>query len=229
MWALGTGALLGAEALVVDDATWTVIAYAATATALALLAAPLREERLWWAGTAIVSATSVVVLAWFLPPSHFFAATAAPGAGLWAGLGCLGAGVALLLTGAPQRRWIDPVLGVGALYLLSLAILELAQRLFGGSVETDFQRGHVVVSVVWALIGLTLLVAGLLRDERLLRFGGLSLFGLSLAKIFLYDLSALSSAARALSFIAVGALVLAGGFFLQRLSSRIDSRRPQST
>ena len=166
MWALGTGALLGAETLVVDGATWTVIAYAATATALALLAAPLREERLWWAGTAIVSATSAVVLAWFLPPSHFFAATAAPGAGLWVGLGCLGAGVVLLLTGAPQRRWIDPVLGVGALYLLSLGILELAQRLFGGSVETDFERGHVVVSVVWALIGLALLVAGLLRDER---------------------------------------------------------------
>ena len=86
LWALGTAALLGAETLVVDGATWTVIAYAATATALALLAAPLREERLWWAGTAIVSATSAVVLAWFLPPSHFFAATAAPGAGLWVGL-----------------------------------------------------------------------------------------------------------------------------------------------
>ena len=81
-------------------------------------------------------------------------------------LGCLGAGVVLLLTGAPSDGWIDPVVAVGALYLLSLGILELAQRLFGGSVETDFQRGHVVVSVVWALIGLALLVAGLLRDGR---------------------------------------------------------------
>ena len=57
------------------------------------------------------------------------------------------------------------------------------------------------VSVLWTLIGLALLIAGLIRDQRLLRYGGLALFGLSLAKIFLYDLSALSSVARALSFI----------------------------
>ena len=38
-----------------------------------------------------------------------------------------------------------------------------------------------------------------------------------------YDLSALNSVARALSFIVVGALVLVGGFFLQRLSAQ---RRP---
>ena len=36
----------------------------------------------------------------------------------------------------------------------------------------------------------------------------------------------LNSAARALSFIMVGALVLAGGFFLQRLSAQIGPRRP---
>ena len=40
--------------------------------------------------------------------------------------------------------------------------------------------------------------------------------------------SALNSAARALSFIAVGALVLAGGFFLQRLSSQMAPRRPRT-
>jgi uncharacterized membrane protein len=47
------------------------------------------------------------------------------------------------------------------------------------------------------------------------------LFGLSLAKIFLYDLSSLSSIARAFSFILVGGLLLAGGFFLQRLSDQL--------
>jgi uncharacterized membrane protein len=41
----------------------------------------------------------------------------------------------------------------------------------------------------------------------------------SLAKIFLYDLPSLSSITRALSFLAVGALLLLGGFFYQRLSS----------
>ena len=51
----------------------------------------------------------------------------------------------------------------------------------------------------------------------MLRIGGLALLGLSLAKLILYDLTSLSSIARAFSFIAVGALFLVGGFFYQRM------------
>ena len=51
---------------------------------------------------------------------------------------------------------------------------------------------------------------------------------MSLAKIFLYDLSELSSVARAASFIAVGAAILAGGAALQKLSARLDDARSDS-
>ena len=171
--------------------------------------------------------TSLVVLCVVTPPSHFVTASATPAEGLWVALGCVIAGVALRFAAPAYRRWIDPTVGIAALYVLSLGILDLAERTFGGSIETDFERGHVAVSVLWTLIGLGLLIAGLIRDSRLLRYGGLTLFGLSLAKIFLYDLSALNSVARALSFIVVGGLVLAGGFFLQRLSAA--QRRPPAT
>jgi uncharacterized membrane protein len=46
------------------------------------------------------------------------------------------------------------------------------------------------------------------------------LFAISLAKIFLYDLTFLSSVARALSFLAVGAVLLLGGFFVQKLGAQ---------
>ena len=170
-------------------------------------------------GRAVVSVTSLVVLCLITPPSHFVTASADPAEGLWIAIGCVIAGVALRFAAPAYRRCIDPVVGIAALYVLSLGILDLAERTFGGSIETDFERGHVAVSVLWTLIGLGLLITGLIRDSRLLRYGGLTLFGLSLAKIFLYDLSALNSVARALSFIVVGGLVLVGGFFLQRLSA----------
>ena len=51
---------------------------------------------------------------------------------------------------------------------------------------------------------------------------GFALFGISLAKLFVYDLAFLSSVARAFSFLAVGAVLLVGGFFYQRLA--VDSR-----
>ena len=66
------------------------------------------------------------------------------------------------------------------------------------------------------------LLTGLLRGSSGLRLGGTALFGLGLAKLFLYDLSALSSVTRAISFLAAGAFMLAGGFFLQKLSARLD-------
>ena len=227
-WVAGLVALIFGEAFILGGGSRTAFAAALSGGVVALLTAPLREQRLWWGGAAVVSVASAAVLILVTPVAHFVTASTSPGRGLWVAIGCLGAGLALRFSGPAYRRWIDPIVGVGALYILSLGVLEVAERAFAGSVETDFGRGHVVVSVLWALIGLALLVAGLLRDERLVRFGGLALFGLSLAKIFLYDLSALSSVARALSFIAVGALVLAGGFFLQRLNADDIVAQPTS-
>ena len=97
-----------------------------------------------------------------------------------------------------------------------LTILEVVQDVSSAGLETDFQRGHSTVSAMWGLLGLALLYFGLTRRPSL-RLAGFALFGISLAKIFLYDLPALSSITRALSFLAVGAVLLLGGFFYQRL------------
>jgi hypothetical protein len=223
-WATAILALILGESFLVDGGPATAFIVALTGAFVALLAAPLREKRLWWAGAAVVSVTSLAVLWVITPPSNFVTASSNPAEGLWIAIGCVIAGVAVRFAAPAYRRYTDPVVGIAALYVLSLGILDLAERTFGGSIETDFERGHVAVSVLWTLIGLGLLITGLIGDSRLLRYGGLTLFGLSLAKIFVYDLSALTSVARALSFIVVGGLVLVGGFFLQRLSAA--QRRP---
>ena len=176
----------------------------------------------------IAGATTVIVVGLLTPPSHLLVASGGPADGLWVLLGCL---VALVVVGVTcsdrdLRLGIEVIAGGIALYALSLGILEVAERVSSASVETDFERGHTAVSGLWALVGLGLLVAGLLRGSAAIRYGGLALFGLSLAKIFLYDLSSLSSVARAFSFIFVGGLLLAGGFFLQRLSDRLGPPKP---
>ena len=48
-------------------------------------------------------------------------------------------------------------------------------------------------------------------------------------KLFVYDLAYLSSVARALSFRAVGAVLIAGGFFFQRLAAAPEPPRPAET
>jgi uncharacterized membrane protein len=126
-----------------------------------------------------------------------------------------------------QRRWRTHAAWsavVLAVYGVSLAIMGASQAL-GGDVTSAFQRGHTGVSAFWGLIGLAALYAGLTRARASLRLAGFALFGLSLAKIFLYDLSMLSSVTRALSFLAVGGVLLLAGFFYQRLSAAPSSGR----
>jgi uncharacterized membrane protein len=173
-----------------------------------------------------VGVTTYATISSFTPPTHFFNASESPAEGLWVLLGCLAGIVVTARTSdvARQRFALYGVAGGIGLYTVSLAILEFAEWVSTASVETDFERGHTAVSALWALVALGLLLGGILRGSSAIRYGGLVLFGVTLAKIFLYDLAELSSVARAFSFILVGALLLVSGFFLQRLSDRIGTR-----
>ena len=105
------------------------------------------------------------------------------------------------------------VAATAALYLPSLAIVSA----FDGDELEPGQTPQVVLSAFWAVTGLAGIVVGLLRDVRLLRLGGLGLLLLAAAKVFVYDLSELESVYRALSFIALGLLLLGGAFAYQRI------------
>jgi uncharacterized membrane protein len=107
---------------------------------------------------------------------------------------------------------------------VSLAILELAEIATNADIDTKFQRGHSGVSAFWGLVSLAFLYFGLTRRSRALRLAGFALFGVTLGKIFLYDLAFLSSLTRALSFIAVGGVLLLAGFFYQRISEELEDR-----
>jgi Predicted membrane protein (DUF2339) len=108
------------------------------------------------------------------------------------------------------------------LYLASIAIVTVFQPAGGAAVDTLLplpvrQQGQVLLSAMWSLVGLAGLIAGLRRGCAPLRNGALSVLLLSVAKVFLYDLSVLTSIYRVISFIVLGLLLLAGAFAHQRL------------
>ena len=205
-------ALLGSAELL--HGTWLVLAWAVASAALTLLAR--YEQRLTYGSATFVLVALAHTLAQEAQPRDLFVSQSHPGTGAPAVLFTLAA--LSLIAWHEARRLPALVWACGglALYAITLVILEVSEDL-GGSVDTAFQRGHTAVSTVWGIVGLSLLYLGLRRAGRTLRIGGLALFGLSLAKLLLYDLTSLSSVARAFSFIAVGALFLVGGFFYQRM------------
>jgi uncharacterized membrane protein len=189
------------------------------------LARTLKRPAVQAAGLAYLAAAAAHLLLFETPLEHLFSEEAHPARhlGLLALFVLALAGAALLLQGLPLLRDRFDLAAAGASALLavyagSLALLDLSQRLGGGELHAKFQRGETMVSALWALVALGLLAAGLSRGSKELRYAGLALLALALAKLFLFDLSQLSSLTRAASFLAVGLTLLAGGFLVQRLA-----------
>jgi hypothetical protein len=220
--ALGIAALALAApgSILLLDGTWLVLAWAATCAALALLAR--FEERLLYGALAYFGLAIVHVLVMEAKPSTLFLEDRHPGSGAPAVMLVLAGALVIAWRSEQLRAAFGWVCGALGLYAATLGILEASEDV-GGGIHTAFQRGHTAVSFLWGIVGLTLLIGGLKRGGRHLQIGGFALFGMSLAKLFLYDLAFLSSVARALSFLAVGAVILVGGFFYQRLAA-LDSR-----
>ena len=226
LWGIGLTVAAVGEAIMTGGLA-LVLVWTASAVGLAAVARLDSERRLFIASGGYLAIAAAYTLVDETPPSRLVYSTLHPGAHLVALVLVVAAVVAvaqlLRQDEESERAARDVAFWVGALlavYGLCLAILEVAERIApGNDVATNFQRGHTAVSGFLGLLGLGLLYAGLKRGSRGLRVGGLVLLGAILAKIFLYDLSALSSATRAVSFLAVGAALLLGGFFYQRLNT----------
>ena len=231
----GLGLAVGAvgEAMLLTG-VWLVLAWALTAVALAALTVALRERRLQVGAGAYAVAAAVAALVFEAPPTHLVVASHHPARGVASVFLLIGALLAFAWSCRPAAAGDEQdqlqrlslwTTGTLAVYAASLVILEAVADVSGATVATDFQRGHTAVSALWGVLGLVCLYVGLVKRRRALRLGGFALFGVSLGKLFLYDLAALSSVTRALSFLAVGAFLLVGGFFYQRLSAQLEERQ----
>jgi uncharacterized membrane protein len=125
--------------------------------------------------------------------------------------------LAAALTIASLVRELSGVLvlaaAVAGTYLGSVLVVDVA----GASPGSVQQHSQLALSAFWAALGFGGLVAGLVRDRRPLRLGGLALLGLAVAKVFVVDLAALASLWRVASFLVLGLLLLAGAFAYQRM------------
>lgn len=118
------------------------------------------------------------------------------------------------------------VLGLSASATAVVAVGTLVGTRLGEPV-TGFTVGHALATVAWMLAAAWLLLRGLdrSRDADLTLRTGLLLSGVCVAKLFLYDLAALSGLVRSVAFIATGLLLLATG---SRYATAYERRRLQA-
>ncbi|CCH35719.1 DUF2339 domain-containing protein [Actinosynnema sp. NPDC047251] len=113
-----------------------------------------------------------------------------------------------------------PWIGIGLVVLYAAAGVVMCGALSVSQSVTGFLFGHTVVTVSWTVAALVLLVRGI--DVRSLRVAGLVLVGAAVAKLLLFDLSALDGIARVLAFIGAGLVLLTAG---TRYAKLVATRR----
>lgn len=202
-----------------------VAAWGAEATAL-LAIGRRGDEPLALAGAAGFGALAAAhVLIVEAPPTALL--TGAPSllsaAGALGSLALAAAGAARSApSGSDPRRWGAGAAAVTLVYMASVAIITIFQPAVGtvGDSVLDLsvrQQGQALLSAGWGLAGLAGLLLGLRRNLSRLRIASLGLLLAAVAKVFLYDLSTLTSIYRVGSFIVLGLLLLIGAFAHARL------------
>jgi uncharacterized membrane protein len=125
--------------------------------------------------------------------------------------------VAIALPWVASRRGVltepgkSPValVAAGLVLLYAAAGFVLSAALLVSQTPSGFLFGHTVVTVSWTVAALVLLVRGV--DVLPLRIAGLVLVGAAVAKLVLFDLSALDGIARVAAFIGAGLVLLTAG------------------
>ena len=110
--------------------------------------------------------------------------------------------------------------------LLSFVLVSLEVRqLFHGTRLDMIATGSAEIyaySVVWLFFGIGLLFLGSLRGDKMLRVASLPVILLTVAKVFLYDVSALPGLWRVFSFFCLGLCLLATSWFYSRFVFKVN-------
>jgi len=123
----------------------------------------------------------------------------------------------------PEARPFFALLGIGANVLTVWALSLEAWDLFGRQrpawgLDSELAQ-QLALSLLWTLYATGLILFGVRRSAVPLRWQGLLLLGLAVAKVFLFDLSFLERVYRIASFLALGVVLLAVSFLYQRSRS----------
>ncbi len=116
---------------------------------------------------------------------------------------------------SPRWRW--SAVGLTVFLWVDGTLARVTHHFFGVPFRLDRMLDSFVyqamLSVFWGLGALLLMIFGARRRSRLVWFVGLGLYGLTVAKLFLVDLSGRDTLARIVSFLVVGVLLVATGYF----------------
>ena len=77
------------------------------------------------------------------------------------------------------------------------------------------------LSILWGVFALCLIILGIYQHKKHLRIGAITLFGLTLVKLFFYDIADLNTISKTVVFVSLGILMLIVSFLYNKYKSLI--------
>jgi hypothetical protein len=103
-------------------------------------------------------------------------------------------------------------------FILWLSSSELIAWLDLSNSENSYKLG---LSILWGVYALILIILGIAYKKKYLRIAAMSLFAITLVKLFFYDISSLSTISKTIVFILLGGLLLVISFLYNKYKIKL--------
>lgn len=88
-----------------------------------------------------------------------------------------------------------------------------------------YQAYKLALSILWGIFSLVLVYLGIIKQKKYLRIASITLFGITIIKVFFYDISHLNTIAKIIVFISLGVLLLISSFLYNKFKDKIDNEK----
>ena len=105
---------------------------------------------------------------------------------------------------------LDYVLYISALWIISSELINIIELM---RADGSHKLG---LSILWGVYSLFLIGLGLAKKKKHLRIGAMVLFGITLVKLFFYDIAYLSTISKTIVFVSLGVLLLIISFLYNK-------------
>lgn len=132
-------------------------------------------------------------------------------------------GVAYLLwKSIPLLSEEDIFRKIGGVYINFVALFILSTELvYLMEILGSNQSNKLGLSILWGVYALGLVVWGIWKNSQYIRIMGFALFGITLVKLFFYDIAHLETIAKTIVLVALGVLLLVISFLYNKYKTRI--------
>lgn len=112
------------------------------------------------------------------------------------------------------------VIFYGIVHITILCILS-SELIHWLDMASNAESDKLGLSILWGIYALFVIVLGIWKRNKYLRIGAIALFGITLVKLFLYDIAHLTTIAKTIVFVSLGVLLLIISFLYNKYKNKI--------